>query len=262
MRILLPSTMAALAVVFLGCTVPRQTVDVPVTLPDMPALWAETWGPSGYRISWQAFPTVSGVVEVASGAKTVVLEFPKGCVVSVLGWPVWETGGPAFQPTEMLRPAGGIWSGDPVDDEQVTTSSAGTGLDLTYAGGPAASVLHTAAGRGADVQVFNHERLVAEISARLSEDPWLLDSDRVVRAICERSMRVDYIREVTRANVWLDVPQGTWFPVSPFGQPMTGGRQELLMRTGVTPYYDDAGRRLAVVVDQENRAWCIISPPD
>jgi hypothetical protein len=253
--------LAALSVVFLGCTMPRQSVSVTVGLPETPELWADLWGPSGYRISWQAYPAVSGVVEVGSGVGTVVLDLPKGCVVPVLAWPVWGAGGPALQPTEMLRPAGGIFCGSPAQDNQVGGSSDGAGLDLTYANGPAAYTLCRAAASGAAVQVFNHERLVAEIPVRLPQDPWLLDTNRVVRALCEGSMRADYIREVSRSDVWLEVPDGTWFDASPYGAQLNGGYQELTLRTGLTPYYDNSGRRLVVVVDEEDRVWCAISPP-
>ena len=237
-----------LAAAILGCALPRQTVDVLVTLPETPEPWADAWGQSGYRIHWQAYATVSGAANVDPRSETVVLELPKATVVPVLAWPVWEAGGPALEPTEMMRPAGGIWSGG--------------GIQLTYEDGPAAFVLNSAAGRGADVQAFNHERLIAEISLRLPEDPWLLDTDKIVRALCERSMRVDYIREASFTDISLELPDGTWYGTSPFGEPLTGGFLDLSAREGLTPHYDDRGRRLVVVVDEEARAWCAISPPD
>ena len=233
----------------LGCALPRQTVDVLVTLPDTPKPWADAWGQCGYRIHWQAYATVSGAVDVDPGVEAVMLELPKATVVPVLAWPVWGAGGPAYEPTEMMRAAGGIWSG-------------AESIHLTYECGPAAFVLNSAAGRGADIQVFNHERLTAEISARLPEDPWLLDTDRIVRALCERSMRVSYIREASLTDVSLEVPDGTWYGASPFEEPMKGGPHDHSARVGLTPYYDDRGRRLVVVVDEEARAWCAISPPD
>ncbi|MEE8441343.1 MAG: hypothetical protein V3S41_06450, partial [Spirochaetia bacterium] len=240
------------------CTAPRQTVDVLVTLPDTPDPWVDAWGQAGYRIRWQAYATVSGAVDVEPGVKAVILELPKATVVPVLAWPVWEAGGPALEPTETMRPAGGVWSGDGAwpDDE------GGGGFHLSFENGPAVFVLNSAAGRGADVQAFNRVRLIEEISARLPDDPWLLDTDRIVRALCERSMRVSYIREAALTDVSLEVPDGTWYGTSPFGEPMEGGLLDRSVRAGLTPYYDDRGRRFVVVIDEEGRVWSAISPPD
>jgi len=245
---------------FSGCALPGQTVNVLVNLPDTPELWVAAWGPSGYRIHWQAYPTVSGAVDVDPGVGAVVLKLPMATVVPLLAWPVWETGGPAFEPTEMLRPAGGVWVGDTVSAD--SASPAVAGLSLTFENGPAGFVLNRAAGYGADIQAFNHERLIAEIPVRLSGDPWLLDTDRIVRALCEQAMRVSYIREASLMEVSLEVPDGRWYGASPFGEPMNGGTLDHRARVGLTAYYDDRGRRLVVVVDEEARAWCAISPPD
>ena len=241
----------------LGCALSRQTVDVLVTLPDTPKLWVDAWGQCGYRIHWQAYATVSGAVDVGPGVEAVVLELPKATVVPVVAWPVWAMGGPALEPTEMMWAAGGIWSGDEAPGDPAVAK-----LHLNYESGPAAFVLNSAAGRGAEVQAFNHERLTAEISARLPEDPWLLDADRIVRALCERSMRVSYIREALRTDISLEMPEGTWYGASPFAEPVKGGPLDYPVRVGLTPYYDDRGRRLVVVVDEEARVWCAISPPD
>ena len=244
-----------------GCMLPRQMTEVVVTLPDLPKLWADVWGDAGYRITWQAFPSVSGVVEVGTEAASVVLELPRGRVVPILAWPVWGSGGPAVQPTEGVRPAGGVWSGDPPQTKAGEDRLLASDFALTYADGPTAFVLHRAAQLGAEIQSFNAHRLAVEISHRLPDDPWLLDTQRVVRALCERSMRVDYVREVARSEVWLDVPEGTWFSTSPNAQPLSGGVQEIMVAYGLTPFYDGADRRLIIVVDEEERAWCAISPP-
>ena len=73
---------------------------------------------------------------------------------------------------------------------------------------------------------------------------------------------MDYIREIELTSVTLHIPAGNWLAVSPFESPVSGGITALRVPAGVSSYFDDEGRRLAVSNDGDGRVRVAISPPD
>jgi len=108
---------------------------------------------------------------------------------------------------------------------------------------------------GVDLRAFSVERLLAEIAARLPDDPWSLDLELVAAAVAARSMRARYVRPPERYAVALRAPPGRWYGFSPFARPVSGGEAWGELPEGVTPFYSAGGRRLVVVVDPKGRAW-------
>lgn len=263
-------TAAALALSAAGCRLVESTETVVVTLPPLPAQWQEAWGPAGYEIVWRSHFSAHGSLNVETGQTRVALALPRGSVVAVLAYPVWQSGGPFLPAADRMRPAGAVWA--PADPGLLAGAGVGVVADqrslaLSFEEGPVALVLSEAARRGADIQQFNHRRLSAELAARIPEDPWLLDCERVIRAVCERSMRVSYVREIERHEVTLEFPDGLWMEASPFaavipgGQdPVASGRTTRSFPEGITPLYSANGRRLIAEIDEEGRGWCGFSP--
>jgi hypothetical protein len=75
-------------------------------------------------------------------------------------------------------------------------------------------------------------------------------------------MRVSYVRQKDMLEMSLQVPDGIWFGASPFSVPLAGGWQRMSVLPGITPFYDNTGRRMVVEVDDVGRGGCLISPPD
>ena len=243
----------------IGCAPLSHTVDVLVGLPESPGHWEEVWGSPGFRISWRSHPGAGGETQTRPGVREIALSLPKGSVTAMLAWPVWPSGGPALQPGEAFRPAGGIWAGDRTEgdpDPSMTNRHF-----LTWLDGPAAFVVSEVARLGADTGALNHERLIAEIAERVPGDRWLLDTGRVIRAFCERSMRANYIRAVPLTPIRTELPEGHWVGGSPFRAPIDGGIHELMLPPGVSTFYDGQGRRLVISLDRDGRGWVAISPP-
>jgi hypothetical protein len=241
-----------------GCASVGDTVPLVVSLPDLPSPWRQAWGPCGYFVTWRSHYGVGGNLRVPpTGVATErpVFSVPRGAAIAVLAWPVWETGGPGFEPGESLRPAG------VVVEARLPGFRTSLAADLAWDSAPVAQVLLTAAGLGADIQGFNHGRLQDEIRSTAPDDPWTIDVQRLVRAVCERSMRVTYVRLEDTVAADLDVPEGEWFSPSPFQSSVSGGEQSLNLREGVTPYYDAHGRRLRVDLDDRGDGRIAISPP-
>lgn len=245
---------------FSGCAMPAPTVVISVALPAIPDPWADAWGTPGFVVHWQTNYLLEGGMEVPPGIATVALELPTGAVTALLCYPVWKTGGPALAVDEELRPAGAIWAGD--DPGDVASMAAGKPVRLTFEGGLSAFVLHDAARRGANIQEFNYRRLVSEIADRAPADPWQIDSARLVRAVCERAMRVDCIRELPVVAIPVVVPDGRWYGRSWSAPALDGGLHTIAVPSGLTAWYDDRARRFVVFVDEDERVWFAISPPD
>jgi len=132
---------------------------------------------------------------------------------------------------------------------------------LTFEDGPLALIMARAAAAGADIRAFNWERLRASIDDVGLPDPWDLDTDRIIAAICGRSMRTTYVRSRDLDEVTVDIPPETWLPPSPFADPLTGGTTLLRLPHGLSVFPGKSGR-LLIDVDERGRAWVgATSPP-
>jgi hypothetical protein len=161
---------------------------------------------------------------------------------------VW-TDGPETVGLETLRPAGAVWPC------LVDGSAANLSLDLTYEHGFGAWVLASAVRAGACVNSFNVSRLLQETDERAGHDPWLIDGARLVAAICDGKMRVNYLVPEALHEVALPSLPGTWFSRSPFRAPVAGSDGSVLVPAGSTLLYGADGGRARVEVDADGRAW-------
>lgn len=217
-----------------------------VELPATPRLWSDLWGDATYTVTWSFF---MGGGSIAGVPAEGVAEFqaPRGELVAICAWPVIDAA-----PTsggDRLRPAGTI--------VHVTRPTA---VSVTFQSGFEAWILSEAADRGADIRSFNRQRMHSVILNHELEDPWRLDGERIVRAICEGAMRESYIRDRERHKVELRLPEGIWVSRSPFAQPVEGGDRELHLPAGVTVLFDRT-RRLVIDVDARGRAWWSVTSP-
>ena len=129
-------------------------------------------------------------------------------------------------------------------------------MALDYRRGVVATALTRAVHAGADIEAFNVARLGSEIADRCGDDPWSLDLDRLVDAMCGQ-MRVTAIRSVVHAPTSLVAPPGTWYGPSPFAPALSGG-DEIVIAEGTSVWYGASGSRLVVTRPTNGSAWMVV----
>ena len=229
-------------------------IEIRLAIPETPASWSEIWGPARFHVTWWSFGANGSHAVALESAEEISLMIPRGEVVAICAWPRWPSP-PNETSSDQLRPAGAV-----VSPPRQLRRAYDPAIPLSFEDGPLALVLSRAAAAGADIRAFNWERLGAAIQSEVGQDLWLLDTERLIRAICERSMRITYVRNRELKHVEVDIPDGRWISSSPFAPPVRGGRQQMSLPVGVSVFYSARGR-LLISVDDRGRSWVgFISP--
>ena len=233
-----------------GCTLWSHETTVELLLPATPTHWIQAWGEPAHLVVLAYGRGAADSYVVPAGQYRVTATIPKEQVVAITATPVWEDG-PATVAGETLRPAGAVW---PYSATPYGTNSH-LQVELTYQAGFFAGVVAGVIRAGGDARSFNISRFGAEVTRRISSDPWLADAERMVQAICERRMRVDYIAPERLHLCEMTLPGGIWHHCSPFREPVSGGEVMLQLPAGLTMLYDATGGRVVIDVDGDGRVW-------
>lgn len=238
----------------IGCALLAVSDEIELMLPQIPPEWLEAWGECGFLVVAGRGSGERTSVLVPPGTRSIVVRTDRESVTAVVAFPVWTPGGPLLPAGEHLRPAGAV-IGRGGRAESSAGPPDGGSRRLRFEEGFGAFALLCVSDRGLPLTFFNAERLLREIRERLPEDPWVADIERIVRSLCERSMRADYLKPAATHDVLLTIPDGRWLARSPFADPLTGGAQVVALPGGVSDLFDGLGRRLVVSVDEEGRGW-------
>lgn len=180
-----------------GCSWFSATVEVRVQAPSPPERWRE------------AFPELRFELDCPEGQPALCCVAPGGQASLRLpkrvNWPVlahpWARGA-------RLAPAGGLY---PLD-----LDAGGDCLVLRWERGPAAEVFQALIREGFEVGRVNARRLLEEMTARSTGDPFRLDLPALAAQLASEEFRVTDIRLLPARNVALEVAPGTWLLESPF----------------------------------------------
>lgn len=246
-----------IGVMFAGCDLLGADRQIECLLPQTPKTWMSAWGVPGYGVVVTAGPGIVEKINVPAGTPTIALVLPKESVVSIVAYPRWDHG-PAVAPGETLFPAGAVWPHHALDGDR-------SQVELSYEMGFVAYTLGQAIVRAAPALTFNVRRFTEEVVSRVGRDPWLIDGDSIITAICNERMRADYLREEPTESFEIELPAGLWHRRSPFAEPINGGTVSLDLPFGLTVLYDTSGRRALFDVDSNGRCWwtvCSTTPQD
>jgi hypothetical protein len=180
-----------------GCSWFSATVEVRVQTPVPPERWGEAFPELRFELACPEGDPVQCFVEPGGQAS---LRLPKRANWPVLAHP-WARGA-------RLAPAGGLY---PLD-----LDPGGDCLELRWEHGPAAEVFQALIREGFEVGRVNARRLVEEMLARSSGDPFRLDLQALAAQLASEEFRVTDIRLLPAQDIALEVPPGTWLLESPF----------------------------------------------
>ncbi len=237
-----------------SCSVPFDRIEVAVLMPVAPAVWTAAWGEPRFHVRWQSAVDSGTAARSVEAGTTVVTTIPRVAPVALLADVAWETGGPALACGERLAPAGGVWPTQSTDP----SARRGGSIALSFESGPAASLIADVLAAGVDIRGLLVSRLIDEIAAALPSDPWLIDYLPLRTAIAARSMRTTLIRAAPTWPVDIAVPDGSWVAMSPFARAVAGGDPWPAAPVGVTALWSSDGRRVALSVDSDGRAWATL----
>jgi hypothetical protein len=175
-----------------GCSWFSATIEVRVQAPSPPERWREAFPELRFELCCpEGEPTFCCV---APGGQAS-LRLPKRANWPVLAYP-WARGA-------RLAPAGGLDAG-------------GDCLELRWEHGPAAEVFQALIREGFEVGRVNTRRLVEEMMARSTGDPFRLDLQALAAQLASEEFRVTDIVLLPARDVALEVAPGTWLLESPF----------------------------------------------
>jgi len=237
-----------------ACTLPEglavvSGMKVSVVVPAFPQCWAQA---DAWELSWVS-ATASGGPAAAVPGQTVELVLPRGSEAAVFCRA-------AFGASRTL-PYGAVWP------QGLTADGA---LDLSAAGGYAASLAAVFYNAGLWHCGFDLEHLAEEAEARL-DDPWDLDPAGLAVIVAGRRFRVDHLKAEDRVAVTV-----TGLPAALMGLPMMlvpdspWGRPAMLDASGATIVELPArrvrrwlggGYELCVLVSSmDGPAWTLSAP--
>jgi len=180
-----------------GCSWFSSTVEVRVRTPAPPEPWREAFPELRFELSCLEGDPAQCCVAPGGQAS---LRLPKRANWPVLAYP-WARGA-------RLAPAGGLY---PLD-----LDPGGDCLELRWERGPAAEVFQALIREGFEVGRVNARRLVEEMMARSTGDPFRLDLQALAGRLASEEFRVTDIVLLPARDVALEVPPGTWLLESPF----------------------------------------------
>ena len=191
-----------------GCSWFSATVELRVQTPSPPEPWREAFPELRFELSCPGGDPPQCSVD--PGGQTS-LRLPKRVNWPVLAYP-WARGA-------RLAPAGGLY---PLD-----LDPGGDCLELRWEHGPAAEAFQALIREGFEVGRVNARRLVEEMLARSTGDPFRLDLQALAGGLASEEFRVTDIQLLPSRDIALEMPPGTWLLESPFrpAQHKTAGEE-------------------------------------
>jgi len=193
-RLLALSPALALAA---GCSWFSASLEVRLQLPEPPEHWRRAFPELRFQL---VCPQTDGQQFSALPGARPAVRLPKRVNAPVLAYP-WARG-------VRLPPAGGLFPLDLAPD--------GDTLELSWEHGPAAEVFQALSREGFEVGRVNARRLVEEMMARSTGDPFRLDLQALAAQLASEEFRVTDIQFLPARDIALEVPPGTWLLESPF----------------------------------------------
>lgn len=220
-----------------GCNLAAPDRAVLLVMPEPAQIWTDCWGEPQYRVE------IAGrTIGSFAPGQAVEVRLNAGTAVGILAYPEW--GRP---PCDSFYPAGAVWPFAAVDDADGRVERWGRAMvvRLSYQDGPIAMLVVRMHQAGIPAVRWNLARLRDEVRGRASDDPWMIDWQRVVEAIGADAMRANYLDPVDPPTASVELPPGIWVSPNPFAAPLIG---TVDLAYGYHRLYGVGGERLSLDV--------------